>query len=74
MESHNVVLNYASNSQTPYVTQPLSLSPVVVDNKAGLIIRLKPHWSKVEYHEGKVIVYRDGDGSVSVIEVEYEDD
>lgn len=45
----------------------------IVDNKSGVIIRFKPHWARVEYHEGKVIIYRDEDGSISIVEIEYED-
>lgn len=46
----------------------------VVDNKAGIIIRFKGVWSKVEYHEGRIIIYRDENGNVSIIEAEYEDE
>ncbi|QPG49219.1 hypothetical protein AB1303_13525 [Saccharolobus solfataricus] len=77
MESRNVVLNFnsVSNAQTPYTTYSFSSSnTIVIDNKSGIIIRFKPHWTRVEYHEGKVIIYRDEDGSVSIVEVEYEDE
>jgi len=45
---------------------------VVLDNKSGLVIRFSDNWSKVEYHEGKVVIYRDKDGKISVIEIEYD--
>lgn len=71
MESCNAVQNFnsASNAQTHCTT-----FSSVIDNKSGIIIRFKPHWTRVEYHEGKVIIYRDEDGSVSIVEVEYEDE
>ncbi|MCY0883059.1 MAG: hypothetical protein OWQ50_04515 [Acidianus infernus] len=72
MESCNAVQNFnsASNAQTPCTT----FSSSVIDNKSGIIIRFRPHWTRVEYHEGKVIIYRDEDGSISIVEVEYDHD
>ena len=47
--------------------------PVAVDNDAGIVIRFSRRWAKVDYHEGRIIIYRDEKGKISVIEIEYED-
>ena len=47
--------------------------PVAVDNDAGIVIRFSRRWAKVDYHEGRIIVYRDERGKISAIEIEYED-
>ena len=47
--------------------------PIVVDNEAGIVIKFGERWSNIEYHEGRVIIYRNEQGRISIIEVEYDD-
>lgn len=46
---------------------------VEMDNKAGIVLKFDENWSNIEYHEGRIIVYRDENGKISIIEVEYND-
>ena len=45
--------------------------PVVMDSEAGIVIRFKKKWNTIEYHEGRIIVYRDENGRISIIEIDY---
>ena len=46
-------------------------SPIAMDNGAGVVIRFKKDWKTIEYHEGRIIVYRDENGRISMIEIDY---
>jgi len=52
----------------------MSTQSVILDNESGIVIRFSDKWAKVEYHEGRIVIYRDKDGRISIIEVEYNDD
>ncbi|AWR98374.1 hypothetical protein [Metallosphaera hakonensis] len=52
---------------------PGSIHPVVLDNNAGIVIKFSEKWSNIEYHEGRIIVYRNDQGKISVLEVEYDE-
>mgnify|MGYP001772771460 CR=1 FL=1 len=47
----------------------------ILDNSAGIIIRFleRTHTTSpiIEYHEARVIVYRDEEGKILTLEVEY---
>ncbi|BCU66850.1 hypothetical protein HS7_02870 [Sulfolobales archaeon HS-7] len=47
--------------------------PVVLDNEAGIVIKFSEGWSNVEYHEGRIIVYRNYQGNITTLEVEYDE-
>ncbi|BDB98711.1 hypothetical protein [Saccharolobus caldissimus] len=52
---------------------PQAVYPVILDNDAGIIIRFSERWNKIEYHEGRVIIYRNNQGNISILEVEYDE-
>ncbi|AWR95380.1 hypothetical protein [Acidianus brierleyi] len=68
--------NFANNlpSQEQVIIQQLIYPYIALDNESGIIIRFSDNWSKVEYHEGKIVIYRDEDGKISIIEAEYDDE
>jgi len=68
--------NFANNlpSQEQVIIQQLIYPYITLDNESGIIIRFSDNWSKVEYHEGKIVIYRDEDGKISIIEAEYDDE
>ncbi|MEM0374618.1 MAG: hypothetical protein QXV69_09790 [Sulfolobaceae archaeon] len=45
--------------------------PIVLDNEAGIVIKFSERWSKIEYHEGRIIIYRNDRGDISILEAEY---
>ena len=47
--------------------------PVILDNEAGIVIKFSERWSKIEYHEGRIIIYRNDQGNISILEVEYDE-
>ncbi|BDC17356.1 hypothetical protein [Acidianus sp. HS-5] len=51
--------------------QPVYL--VVLDNEAGIVIKFGERWSKIEYHEGRIIIYRNDQGNISILEIEYDE-
>lgn len=72
LNSNFVIANLPSQEQV-IITQQL-IYHIALDNESGIIIRFSNNWSKVEYHEGKIVIYRDEDGKISIIEVEYDDE
>ncbi|QGA68920.1 hypothetical protein [Sulfolobus sp. E11-6] len=71
----NPMVLSTSNNNNSY-TQPefIYTSPIVLDNEAGIIVRFSNNWSRIEYHDARVVVYRDDKGKISILEVEYIDE
>ncbi|MDT7902277.1 MAG: hypothetical protein RRE78_10410 [Acidianus sp.] len=47
---------------------------IIVDNDSGIFIKFSPLTFSVETHEAIVSIYRDKDGRISAIGVEYKDE
>lgn len=64
---------YASVSSHTAYGNPLQVVayPVTMDNEAGIVIRFSRKWKSIEYHEGRIIVYRDENGKIAIIEIDY---
>jgi len=74
MSNAGSTMNSIVENVTSNIPSQETFYPVIMDNDAGIIIKFSENWAKIEYHEGRIIVYRDNNGKISIIEVEYNDD